>query len=282
MYRIFRKERLNPTVTLMEIEAERVAKKAEPGQFIILRVNEDGERIPLTVADFDREKGTVTIIFQVVGATTKLLDSKKEGEYIEDFVGPLGTPTRTDGLKKVAIIGGGVGSETGSYNDDNWNYNPKNRTDEALNRVTEVFTELADEAEKNNTFIAIEGAAGHVCYDVKTLKKALDAINRDNVKVIFDLFNYMDEGNQHNYLDILDEGIKTFGDKILLFHMKDCKFNKNGAPEFVPYGEGEMDLKEILKRIKAHNKDAILTLEDTTGEYIKSGSKLIREIWETV
>ena len=110
MYRIFRKERLNPTVTLMEIEAERVAKKAEPGQFIILRVNEDGERIPLTVADFDREKGTVTIIFQVVGATTKLLDSKKEGEYIEDFVGPLGTPTRTDGLKKVAIIGGGVGS----------------------------------------------------------------------------------------------------------------------------------------------------------------------------
>ncbi|MBP3323182.1 MAG: sulfide/dihydroorotate dehydrogenase-like FAD/NAD-binding protein [Clostridia bacterium] len=110
MYRIFRKERLNPTVTLMEIEAERVAKKAEPGQFIILRVNEDGERIPLTVADFDREKGTVTIIFQVVGATTKLLDSKKEGEYIEDFVGPLGVPTRTDGLKKVAIIGGGVGS----------------------------------------------------------------------------------------------------------------------------------------------------------------------------
>ena len=110
MYRIFRKERLNPTVTLMEIEAERVAKKAEPGQFIILRVNEEGERIPLTVADFDREKGTVTIIFQVVGATTKLLDSKKEGEYIEDFVGPLGTPTRTDGLKKVAIIGGGVGS----------------------------------------------------------------------------------------------------------------------------------------------------------------------------
>lgn len=110
MYRIFRKERLNPTVTLMEIEAERVAKKAEPGQFIILRVNEDGERIPLTVADFDREKGTVTIIFQVVGATTKLLDSKKEGEYIEDFVGPLGVPTRTEGLKKVAIIGGGVGS----------------------------------------------------------------------------------------------------------------------------------------------------------------------------
>ena len=89
MYRIFRKERLNPTVTLMEIEAERVAKKAEPGQFIILRVNEDGERIPLTVADYDREKGTVTIIFQVVGATTKLLDSKKEEYVAVEFDAPL-------------------------------------------------------------------------------------------------------------------------------------------------------------------------------------------------
>ena len=110
MYKILRKERLNPTVTLMEIEAKRVAKKAEPGQFIILRVNEDGERIPLTIADFNREEGSVTIIFQVVGASTKLLDLKNEGEYISDFAGPLGVPTKTEGLKKVAIVGGGVGS----------------------------------------------------------------------------------------------------------------------------------------------------------------------------
>lgn len=176
-----------------------------------------------------------------------------------------------------------VGSETGSFNDDNWDYNPKNRTEEALEKVTEVFTELADEAEKNGTFIAIEGAAGHVCYDVKTLKKAVDKINRNNVKVIFDLFNYMDAGNKNDYLKILDEGIETFGDKILLFHMKDCVFGNEGeAPKFVPYGEGEMDIREILKRIKAHNKDAILTLEDTTGEFIKTGSKLIRDLWETL
>ena len=109
MYKILRKKELNPTVTLMEIDAPLVAKKAEPGQFIILRVNEDGERIPLTVADYDREKGTVTIIFQIVGATTELLNHKNEGEYIQDFVGPLGKATETEGLKKVAVVGGGVG-----------------------------------------------------------------------------------------------------------------------------------------------------------------------------
>ena len=109
MYTIKRKEKLNNTVTLMEIEAPYVAKKAQAGQFIILRVDDEGERIPLTIADFDRDKGSVTIIFQVVGATTKKLDEKNEGEYIADFVGPLGTPTHTEGLKKVAVIGGGVG-----------------------------------------------------------------------------------------------------------------------------------------------------------------------------
>lgn len=109
MFKIVRKKELNPTVTLMDIQAPLVAKKAEPGQFIILRVDADGERIPLTIADFDREKGTVTIIFQIVGATTQKLNYLNEGDCIEDFVGPLGVPSHTDGLKKVAVIGGGVG-----------------------------------------------------------------------------------------------------------------------------------------------------------------------------
>ena len=109
MYRIVTKKILNPTVTLMEIEAPMVARKAQPGQFIILRVNEDGERIPLTIAGYDREKGTVTIIFQVVGATTTKLNHKAEGEAIQDFVGPLGNATHTEGLNKVAVVGGGVG-----------------------------------------------------------------------------------------------------------------------------------------------------------------------------
>ncbi len=109
MYKILRKKILNPTVTLMEVDAPLVAKKAEPGQFIILRVDEDGERIPLTVADFDREKGTITIIFQIVGATTEKLNHLNEGDCIHDFVGPLGVASNTEGLKKVAVVGGGVG-----------------------------------------------------------------------------------------------------------------------------------------------------------------------------
>jgi len=109
MYKIASKKPLNPTVTQMEIEAPLVAKKAKPGQFIILRVNEEGERIPLTVAGTDPEKGLVKIIFQIVGATTEKLNHKNEGEYIQDFVGPLGVATHTEGLKKVCIVGGGVG-----------------------------------------------------------------------------------------------------------------------------------------------------------------------------
>ena len=109
MYRILKKEKLNEAVTRMVIEAPFVAKKAEPGQFIILRVDENGERVPLTISDFDREAKTVTIIFQVVGAETSRLNQKKEGEYIHDFVGPLGNPTKTEGYKRVAVVGGGVG-----------------------------------------------------------------------------------------------------------------------------------------------------------------------------
>ena len=109
MYKIVKKQPLNPTVTRMEIEAPLIAKKAKPGQFIILRVDENGERIPLTVAGYNCEKGTVTIIFQIVGATTEKLNHLNEGECLHDFVGPLGVPTHVDGLKKVCVIGGGVG-----------------------------------------------------------------------------------------------------------------------------------------------------------------------------
>ena len=109
MYEILKKRSLNPTVTLMEIKAPLIARKAKAGQFIILRADERGERIPLTVAGCDRDKGSVTIIFQVVGGATMVLNQKNEGEFIADFVGPLGRPTHVEGLKKVAVVGGGVG-----------------------------------------------------------------------------------------------------------------------------------------------------------------------------
>ena len=109
MYRIAEKTVLNPTVVKMVVEAPLIAKKAEPGQFIIFRTFEDSERVPLTIADYDREKGTVTIIFQIVGASTMELNTLQAGDYICDFVGPLGTPSRTENLKKVCVVGGGVG-----------------------------------------------------------------------------------------------------------------------------------------------------------------------------
>ena len=109
MFLVTKRKELNPTVTLMEVKAPRVAKKAKAGQFIILRVDEDGERIPLTVADTNPEAGTVTIIFQIVGATTEKLNHIPEGGYLHDFVGPLGVPSHIEGLKKVAVVGGGVG-----------------------------------------------------------------------------------------------------------------------------------------------------------------------------
>lgn len=110
MFQITEKKTLNATVTRMDVLAPAIARKAEPGQFIILRVHEDGERIPLTIADFDRDIGTVTIIFQVVGKTTRLLNELEIGDSILDFVGPLGVPTHLDGYRRVAVIGGGLGS----------------------------------------------------------------------------------------------------------------------------------------------------------------------------
>ena len=109
MYKIVRKKELNPTVTQMEIEAPLVARKAKAGQFIILRASEDGERIPLTIAGYDREAGTVDIIFQIVGGTTMELNALNEGDFLPDFVGPLGKASEVDGFKKVAVVGGGVG-----------------------------------------------------------------------------------------------------------------------------------------------------------------------------
>lgn len=109
MTKIISKQSLNPTVTKIIVDAPLIAKKAEPGQFIIFRATEDGERVPLTIADFDRDAGTVTIIFQIVGQATMELNALNQGDYIYDFVGPLGTPSKVEGLKKVAVVGGGVG-----------------------------------------------------------------------------------------------------------------------------------------------------------------------------
>lgn len=174
-----------------------------------------------------------------------------------------------------------VGSETGSYSDDPWVYHPRNRTEEGLNAVVDTFSKLCDIAQAQGSMVAMEGAAGHVCWNVATLAEARRRIGKPT-KVIFDLFNYLDETNQYDYLSILEEGLKTFRGEILLFHMKDCRFIPGGQPKQVPLGTGDMDMEAILRRIKAYDADAVLTLEGTTGADIPHAVTTIKSIWERV
>ncbi len=174
-----------------------------------------------------------------------------------------------------------VGSETGSFNDDKWTYNPRNRTDEALKTVIDTFGDLAAYAKSVGAYIGMEGAAGHVCYDVKTLKRAVDAIGADNIKIIFDIYNYLDASNYRNYLQILDEGLTTFAGKILVFHIKDCVFEDGKLKQVAP-GKGMFDFDKILGRIKAYDKNAVLVLEGTTGEDIVPCTAFIKNKWEEV
>ncbi len=176
---------------------------------------------------------------------------------------------------------GYVGSETGSFNDDKWTYHPQNRTDEAVDAVARTFSRLCDVAAQHGSTVAVEGAAGHVCYNVATLAEARRRIGKPT-KVIFDLYNYLDEGNQFAYMSILEEGLKTFAGEILLFHMKDCKLVPGEAPRQVPFGTGDLDLEGILARIKAYDTNAVLTLEGTTGQDISHAVNTIKMIWERV
>lgn len=174
-----------------------------------------------------------------------------------------------------------VGSETGSYSDDPWVYHPKNRTEEALEVVAETFSRLCDVAAEHGSMVAMEGAAGHVCYDVDALAKVRRMIGKPT-KVIFDLYNYLDAANQMDYLRILDKGLEVFKGEILLFHMKDCLLQSGAGPKQVPLGTGDFDMRAILKRIKAYDENAILTLEETTGDHIVHAVTTIKEIWESV
>ena len=174
-----------------------------------------------------------------------------------------------------------VGSETGSYSDDPWVYHPRNRTEEAHQAVAAAFSRLCDVAADYGSMVAMEGAAGNVCHDVDALQKVRRMMDRPT-KVIFDLFNYLDEANQGDYLDILRRGLDTFADDILLFHMKDCRLQNGKEPQQVPFGTGDFDLEKVLGAIKNYDKNAVLTLEGTTGSDIAHAVQTINTIWERV
>lgn len=160
-----------------------------------------------------------------------------------------------------------VGSETGSYNGDPWIYRPMNHSDEALDRVVYTFGLLADHAAKSGVNIGMEGAFGHVCHTPERLYEAVERIGRKNIRIIFDLYNYLDISNVDTAYDILDRGLKLFGDRILLFHVKDFVIT-DGKLKQCGVGKGVLDYGRILKAIYNHNPDAILVLEGTTGDDI--------------
>lgn len=187
-----------------------------------------------------------------------------------------------DYLRCCAALGSGVvGSETGSFNDDEWTYNPRNRTEEGLQQVVETFSRLCDIASDYGVSVAMEGASGHVCWNVETLARARKMMGR-KTRVIFDLYNFMDADNQAGYLDILDRGLDAFAGDILVFHMKDCILTNGRRPLQTPLGRGELDMKAILKRIKAYDPNAVLVLEETVGEDIPHAVNTIKTTWESV
>ena len=177
MYPIVLKRKLNDSMTLMEISAPYIAKKAKAGQFIILRVNEQGERIPLTIADYDGEKGTVTIIYQVVGKTTMLLDTLNEGESLLDFIGPLGKPSEIEGFKKAAVIGGGAGCAI-AYPQAKALHAQRTKVDMIAGFRNKDIIILEDEmraASSNLTIMTDDGSNGNKGFVTDALKKNIEA-----------------------------------------------------------------------------------------------------------
>lgn len=170
-----------------------------------------------------------------------------------------------------------VGSETGSCLGEPWAYHPDNRTESSYATVVETFRRLADTAAQHGISIAMEGAFGHVAYNVETLDTIVRRIDRENIKIIFDLYNYLAPENYDKAYDILDEGLRTFGDRILLFHVKDCILTEDGKLKQVSVGKGSLDFDKILRRIYDHNPDALLVFEGTVGDDLPESISFIKE-----
>lgn len=171
-----------------------------------------------------------------------------------------------------------VGSETGSYNGEPWIYHPQNRTEEALDRVVDTFSQLCDHAEEQGAAVGIEGAFGHVCYDVKTLARAVKRIGRSNIRIIFDLYNYLDASNVQKRMEILREGLETFGDRICVFHLKDCTVAEDGSLKQCGVGKGIFDYPAIIGEIKKVCPDANLVFEGVTGDDLPFAAEYIKKL----
>jgi len=216
--------------------------------------------------------------FEAAGKTIPLIGAYFNPVHPDESKITKGIAVFKDYLSLAKSFGGSiVGSETGSYNGDKWTYHPQNRTEEAVERVIRTFAELAEYAQDCGVGIGMEGAFGHVCWNVKTLDRAVKAIGASNIRIIFDLYNYLDGSNIDKMYDILEEGLQTFGDRICVFHIKDCTVSDDGSLKQCGVGKGIFDYDRILSEIRKVCPDANLVFEGTTGEDIAPAVAHLKE-----
>ena len=217
--------------------------------------------------------------FERAGKTVPLIGAYFNPIHPDEQKIKNGIAVFKDYLSLANDFGGSiVGSETGSYNGDKWTYHPQNRTDEAVKRVVNTFSELCEYAQDCGVNVGMEGAFGHVCWNVKTLDRAVKAIGRSNIRFIFDLYNYLDGSNVDKMYEILEEGLQTFGDRICVFHIKDCTVSEDGSLKQCGVGKGIFDYSRILSEIKKVCPDANLVFEGTTGEDIAPAVTHIKKL----
>ena len=245
-------------------------------QLVAYKCLDDVQYVPGSVTAERAEK--FRAVFEQSGKTVPLTGAYFNPVHPDEHKISNGIAVFRDYLSLVKSFGCNiVGSETGSYNGDKWTYHPQNRTEEALLRVERTFAGLCEFAQDCGVNVGMEGAFGHVCWDVKTLERAVKDIGADNIRIIFDLYNYLDGSNVDKMYDILEEGLQTFGDRICVFHIKDCTINDDGSLKQCGVGKGIFDYDRILSEIKKVCPDANLVFEGTTGDDIPFAVNHLRE-----
>lgn len=250
-------------------------------QLVAYKVLDDVSYSPGAITE-ERAK-SVSEAFKAAGKTVPLIGAYFNPVHPNEEKIINGVAVFKDYLGMAKALGGNiVGSETGSYNGDKWTYHPQNRTEEAVERVIRTFSDLCEYAEDCGVSVGMEGAFGHVCYNVKTLERAVKTIGAGNIRIIFDLYNYLDKSNVDKMYDILSEGLQTFGDRICVFHVKDCVIAEDGSLKQCGVGKGIFDYPRILGEIKKVCPDANLVFEGTTGEDIPYAVSFIKNILNTL
>ncbi len=245
-------------------------------QLVAYKCLEDVQYLPGNITAQRAEKFRAA--FEKAGKTIPLIGAYFNPVHPDEEKIKKGIAVFRDYLSLAKDFGGSiVGSETGSYNGDKWTYHPQNRTDEAVERVIRTFSELCGYAEDRGVNVGMEGAFGHVCWKPSVLEYAVKTIGARNIRIIFDLYNYLDGSNIGKMYDILEEGLQTFGDRICVFHIKDCTVNEDGSLKQCGVGKGIFDYDRILAEIKKVCPDANLVFEGTTGDDIVPAVKHIRE-----